>query len=48
MANDSCKDCKNRHIGCHADCDKYTPKTYEYKQDEYLAYLRERKGKRRK
>ncbi len=33
--NCPCKDCEERHIGCHSDCSKYIeakPQTYEVKK----------------
>lgn len=43
MANNSCKDCKDRYVGCHAKCDKYKPKTYEVKKDVYWEYIHSKK-----
>lgn len=31
-ANAPCKDCQDRHIGCHCECEKYKTFTEEYGQ----------------
>ena len=37
-----CKDCKDRHVGCHSKCDKYL----EYKKELQKAKHREKIDKK--
>lgn len=30
MSINSCKDCKDRHVGCHSTCEKYINAKKEY------------------
>ena len=41
----SCKQCTERHIGCHADCDKYLKEKYE--NDSMKRRIRQRLDKDR-
>lgn len=29
-----CKDCEERHIGCHADCERYIKETEEIREEK--------------
>lgn len=40
----SCKDCQERHIGCHSECEKYISERAEYdreKSERYSVWCRE-------
>ena len=32
LRNSPCRDCKERHIGCHAECEKYITAKAEHDQ----------------
>ncbi len=32
--NSVCKECEERHIGCHASCEKYIKETEEIKKEK--------------
>jgi len=32
--NSVCKDCNDRHIGCHSSCEKYISETEEIKKEK--------------
>ena len=42
-----CKDCKDRYVGCHGDCERYKPKVYDFGKNkaerDYVHYLVETK-----
>lgn len=38
-----CKDCKERHIGCHSDCDRYNKEKSD--SDKYKAIVQSHKDK---
>ena len=40
MANAPCKDCPDRHIGCHSECDKFAD--YTIRQEQSRATARRR------
>lgn len=37
-----CKDCPNRHPGCHGSCNKYQEQKAEY--DETMSEVKEKRG----
>ena len=42
-----CKDCEDRDVGCHANCERYQPKEYNFGEHhaemDYVHYLVETK-----
>lgn len=38
-----CKDCTERHIGCHSDCDRYNKEKSD--SDKYKAIVQSQKDK---
>ena len=44
----SCVDCKDRHMNCHAECDKYEQPTDRYKRNITTDYMVDKKRKLQK
>ena len=38
MTINTCKDCKNRHYGCHANCERYLKRVAEYHKERGMLY----------
>jgi hypothetical protein len=41
----SCKNCEERHVGCHSDCEKYKKEREQHLAEKHNLYVEKKKVK---